>query len=211
MPRIESSEQRAKRLAGMKAWREANRERFLAAQKRWRDERREALKARSRDYRQAHKNTPECRARRALQKRKRYAADPEIFRAAARRHYEANADRINARDAEWRRRNPETVRAVKAVSDGKSRVGSGDLTARQWAEILLFYGNACARCHVSADERPLTIDHFIPVAAGGGHDWKNVWPLCLRCNQKKRSTVPPGAPPHVTILMLTAARTEASA
>jgi len=66
----------------------------------------------------------------------------------------------------------------------------GTVTAKQWKEIILFYGRACALCHVPESESPLTIDHFVPVSKGGVHNWWNVWPLCLPCNSKKKNKMP---------------------
>lgn len=68
----------------------------------------------------------------------------------------------------------------------------------QWKEILIYYGPACARCRVPASEEILTVDHYIPISKGGANSWRNVWPLCWPCNQKKSATVPvEPEPPHV--------------
>lgn len=80
----------------------------------------------------------------------------------------------------------------------------GRVTVRQWKQILLFYGNACGRCRVSGLQELLTLDHFIPTAKGGENTWRNVWPLCWPCNQRKGAMLPAEPrPPHVAILSRT--------
>lgn len=106
----------------------------------------------------------------------------------------------------WRANYPDRAKATDAQMYANRKAAPGHVTARQWKEILLFYGNACGQCRVPSSERPLTVDHYVPITAGGAHDWTNVWPLCMPCNAKKHTRVPAGAPPHVTVLLVTAAR-----
>lgn len=52
-------------------------------------------------------------------------------------------------------------------------------------KLLDIYGNVCFRCGSSRKPEDLTIDHVIPVSAGGTNDFKNLRVMCNRCNQEK--------------------------
>ncbi len=219
MVNSETPEQRAKRLARMKAWREANRERFLSAQKRWRDERIGQCRARSRAYHREHRlEAAEAKRRRLamyssrirVQKRDSRRRTTATTKARDRAYYVKNKARVLANVKAWAARNPERHRLNKQL-DYHRRRAPGELTVAQWKAICLFYGHACGQCRASAAERPLTIDHYIPLAKGGTHHWTNVWPLCLPCNQSKHTTVPTGTPPHVAEFQASAVTKEAIA
>lgn len=44
----------------------------------------------------------------------------------------------------------------------------------------------CQSCGQTHREADLTIDHIIPLAAGGANDLSNLQTLCSRCNQQKK-------------------------
>lgn len=44
-------------------------------------------------------------------------------------------------------------------------------------------------CDPNSDDYP-SIDHIIPIAKGGEHQWDNVQLMCRRCNYLKRDTTP---------------------
>ncbi|WIA38720.1 hypothetical protein OEZ86_002020 [Tetradesmus obliquus] len=41
------------------------------------------------------------------------------------------------------------------------------------------------RCQYCGCQRDLTLDHVIPVSAGGGNSWGNLVTACMACNQRK--------------------------
>jgi 5-methylcytosine-specific restriction endonuclease McrA len=57
----------------------------------------------------------------------------------------------------------------------------------QWGEIrslvLSVYEPFCAYCGA---DNPTSVDHVVPVAAGGVTDLSNLVPACSRCNSSKR-------------------------
>lgn len=56
------------------------------------------------------------------------------------------------------------------------------LTLPQWLETIGHFNNKCAYCHM----RPFTaLDHFIPLAVGGGTTADNCIPVCNTCNSIK--------------------------
>lgn len=57
-------------------------------------------------------------------------------------------------------------------------------TVEDWLTLCEMHGNRCAHC---GEEKPLTVDHIKPRAAGGTDDIANIQPLCKACNSKKGS------------------------
>lgn len=49
----------------------------------------------------------------------------------------------------------------------------------------------CQSCGKTSTETELTIDHIIPLAAGGSNDISNLQTLCRDCNQKKKHDFDP--------------------
>ncbi len=62
-------------------------------------------------------------------------------------------------------------------------VGGPGVTESEWAAILTEFAHRCARC---GTDETLTMDHIVPIHAGGEHGPTNVQPLCKRCNSWKR-------------------------
>lgn len=60
-------------------------------------------------------------------------------------------------------------------------------------EILRRDNHSCRYCGRSAPDVPLTVDHVVPVALGGGDEPGNLVAACKDCNSGK-SSVPAGAP-----------------
>lgn len=46
------------------------------------------------------------------------------------------------------------------------------------------------KCQYCGSKQNLTIDHVVPRAQGGQHNWKNVTTACLKCNSIKGSRTP---------------------
>jgi hypothetical protein len=46
-------------------------------------------------------------------------------------------------------------------------------------------GYACRYCAKRLTRHTATLDHVVPVAAGGGHGWDNLVTACLECNSSK--------------------------
>jgi 5-methylcytosine-specific restriction endonuclease McrA len=52
----------------------------------------------------------------------------------------------------------------------------------EWGALLSRTGNTCACCGVVGQ---MTIDHIVPVTAGGDNSISNLQPLCKPCNSAK--------------------------
>lgn len=63
------------------------------------------------------------------------------------------------------------------------------------ADVRARYDRRCGYCGVCEDDAggELTVDHFIPVSAGGGDDDENLVYACFRCNLFKADFVPSDA------------------
>lgn len=62
-------------------------------------------------------------------------------------------------------------------------------TARQWAEVMDFFGGSCAYCGSRLVTQETTKDHLVPLnkSSLGLHAWGNVVACCARCNRAKHS------------------------
>ena len=68
----------------------------------------------------------------------------------------------------------------------------GSFTTEEWEKLLNQYDH-CPGCLRPWDEipilpgknSPITRDHIIPIAKGGGNRIENIQPLCYSCNSKK--------------------------
>lgn len=76
----------------------------------------------------------------------------------------------------------ECRRAICVTYHQNKRASSGSHTHAEWLALCDAYGNRCLRC---GEEKPLTRDHVVPVARGGGNEISNIQPLCRSCNSAK--------------------------
>lgn len=65
----------------------------------------------------------------------------------------------------------------------------GTLSVFEWQRSLDYFAGVCAYCQKSL---ALTIDHFVPIAFGGGTTYSNCVPCCYFCNTRKGSAYPEG-------------------
>lgn len=132
----------------------------------------------------------------------RYASNGKCvvcMRADVRAYHVRHKDKENARCRQWAKDNPDKNRALSAKwwsgqsaeyrhhymanLKGRERAGGGNVTLGEWLDIKRRFGNTCPAC--GSTTRPLTMDHIIPVAAGGIHAAENIQPLCRSCNSRK--------------------------
>ena len=132
----------------------ADPERFKAAQQAWRDENREVVNERARAAYRDNGGLEESRRRRK--------ENPEPGRAACRRWYRRNRQKVL--DAMHRRRMEEEA--------GYVTPGFIDWLTEQ----------PCMYCGA---EGPSEVDHVAPIARGGEHDEMNLAPACRKCNASK--------------------------
>lgn len=77
----------------------------------------------------------------------------------------------------------ETLRVKAARRLARKRGLPATATHRDWKAAIKYFKGCCAVCQQSLN--PPTLDHWIPMAQGGGTTPDNILPLCLDCNNRK--------------------------
>lgn len=145
--------------------------------------------------------------------RRQYVRNREKILARKKAWREANPEEAAARD----RANREKYREQRSeytkqwVADNRTK--KNERTARRHArkvgatvepvdraEIVLRDGRTCYLCGVDCTDwtgtrlpTDLTLDHVVPLAAGGAHSPDNLRVACLNCNARKGSKLLPSA------------------
>ena len=86
----------------------------------------------------------------------------------------------------WNGQHPER----KAIRERRRKEAkrAGDLTRQEWLDIK---ARADGRCFYCREARALTMDHLVPLSAGGPHTASNVVAACWPCNKAKGRKVHP--------------------
>lgn len=100
----------------------------------------------------------------------------------AREWVDLNREKRREIARKWVRDNPDKVQAMKVR---RRAVVSEALPPGTWDAIKARYGNRCLAC--GRTDRPLTVDHVIPLVRGGTHTAANIQPLCKPCNSQKNT------------------------
>jgi 5-methylcytosine-specific restriction endonuclease McrA len=108
---------------------------------------------------------------RAWKSKNRIGPDP-IRRAQDHARYASNPDRFKQR---------------ARVNLHRRRAVEGEFTPEEWLALCEKYGNRCLAC--GRGDLPLTVDHVIPISAGGTNWITDVQPLCGPCNSKKQQKI----------------------
>lgn len=77
---------------------------------------------------------------------------------------------------------PNRIAHLKARRYAREKGAEGSHTLSEWDNLKKQFNNKCAIC---GEEKPLTIDHIIPLSKGGTDYISNIQPLCRNCNSKK--------------------------
>ena len=116
------------------------------------------------------------------------ADHPEKIRESNRLSYQRNREQILARKRAYYQETrklidrTETGRLIGRLKKARRRIG-GRVTEAEWQSIIAKYDGCCAYCGRS--DRPLEMDHAIPISHGGGHVASNIVPACKPCNSSK--------------------------
>lgn len=161
------------------------------------------------NYRENHKEQKASYGRKynAEHKEKnhnRYISNFEKQAAAAKERYEKNKESVKQYYQEWRNKNrekkssydseygkqyrkehPEKSKEYEHRRRAKENNSGGNgFTKQEWEQLKDDYNHLCAYC---GEKKPLTIDHVIPLDAGGLHDISNMIPACKSCNSGKQA------------------------
>lgn len=67
----------------------------------------------------------------------------------------------------------------------------GKVSLQEWIDILCENNFSCANCNTSSSKnKPLELDHIIPLHAGGANFSHNLQPLCRSCHELKDLNLP---------------------
>jgi 5-methylcytosine-specific restriction endonuclease McrA len=113
------------------------------------------------------------------------------------RRYEKNKARHKRLTDKWRANHPDSMKASHVKDRLRRRYGrveEENMTGEEWRIIKQRHNHTCANCGKRESQSDptslLTVDHIIPLSAGGSNGWWNIQPLCLSCNsslQDKKS------------------------
>lgn len=129
----------------------------------------------------------------------RYAANPDLWKALAKKYAAENPERKAATDMEWRRNHidylkdyynewriahPEKM-AAKAHKRRAAKLGSTEhFTAEDVDIIRLKQKNRCPYCGKTLGKK-FDVDHVIPLSKGGSNGPENIAIAHSRCNRQK--------------------------
>lgn len=114
--------------------------------------------------------------------RRRVNRDKDRANASYRAWYERNRDRENKRAREFIRAHLEQSRIRGHRRRARIAGNGGSYTQSDWDQLCAQYNYRCLRC---GEEKPLTVDHVLPISLGGTNDISNLQPLCKSCNSSK--------------------------
>lgn len=182
-----------------------------AAARKYRESNQEKVKERKRIYRINNIEKVNATRRKWLSNNKERVEEnrrawrnnnPEKVRAQSIRNHSARSEKEKEYSREWRRNNPEKVqaqqkrywieshdKAIEKTHRRRARIygNGGDYTAKEWNDLLDLYGHKCLCC--GRDDVQLTVDHIVPISAGGRNEIDNIQPLCKSCNSVKNVKV----------------------
>ena len=137
-----------------------------------------------------------------------YREDP-ANRNRRREYAQRNRARLREQDRNWRRRNPEVVKASRRRDYRKhreayrrraleranrARAAEGEF---RWTDVVRLWHRQrgeCARCEERCGKRPgdraFHVDHITPLSRGGSNWPRNLQILCPACNLQKSNRTP---------------------
>ncbi|MBU0495065.1 MAG: HNH endonuclease [Chloroflexi bacterium] len=123
------------------------------------------------------------REKRYQRNREHYQSYREEESRKSHAYYQTHREQIHRKKREWRAANPDKECALHHRRRTRKTEAGGSYTAAQWQALCDHYGNICLWC--GRDDRPLFVDHVIPISRGGSSDISNLQCLCGPCNSAK--------------------------
>lgn len=107
--------------------------------------------------------------------------NPERLRANLRLYYERHAEEVKAKQRLRYRADPVSAKVHYHWRRARLDAGPG-YSREEWLALVEEHGHRCAYC--SAAVAP-TVDHRIPIKDGGPNTIDNILPACRDCNYRK--------------------------
>jgi 5-methylcytosine-specific restriction endonuclease McrA len=193
---------KAKVLAALALWRNANREkvkayaatynpkyyienrpRVLATNAEWRKENKEKMQAYGAAY--YAENIDRAKATMAAWR----AANKKKLKETKANYYAANVKKIAERGALYRKANPEKIKARNQNRRARKLSAEGTHTAADVKDLFTLQRGACACCRASL-KGGYHVDHILSLFSGGSNGKRNLQLLCATCNLQKHVAHP---------------------
>ncbi len=129
------------------------------------------------DWRKKNPDKAKAHSKKWLKENKEY------HREYSKSWYKENKEKAQKKNKAWRKNNPKKKQAIDNNRRARKNNASGKITSNEWASLVAATGNKCLRCE--DENAKLTIDHVIPLVAGGSNSIDNAQPLCQKCNSSK--------------------------
>lgn len=114
--------------------------------------------------------------------REYYRRNPERKKARSRAAYAADPEAAQERMKDWRSRNPQRLLTYQRERRAKRKgvLPTGLHNGNKLYQLVIA-NDPCSYCGASAD----SLDHIVPQASGGSHEWTNFTQACMKCNRAK--------------------------
>jgi hypothetical protein len=146
----------------------------------------------------------EKRAKDQAKRKARYHSNPEFKEqclSRSRDWRQQHKEKANEVSRNYQRSHPEVVKIIQHNRRTRIMEAVNDLKVEEWSNCLEYFGYRCAVCGEPSNFwLSIAIDHWIPVARGGGSTVTNIIPLCHSkrgapagkkgCNNSKHDTDP---------------------
>jgi 5-methylcytosine-specific restriction endonuclease McrA len=159
----------------------------MATEMRWRSSPTRADSERRHRSKTTAKHKAVIRSSRYL---KTHSQAQEKKREADRLYWDTPRGRERRMLAGARYRHTDKAKIARKINKHLRRAGySGRMDWGAWAQKVADLGNVCQLCGRVLREGEVTIDHIVPVSAGGKNNIDNLQPSCLSCNARKGAKV----------------------
>lgn len=177
-------------------WRAKNAENIHSQQAQWYKEHADHCKTKSRNN---YASNRERISRRDKAKRNQDKEKQMAFRAAAylrnkkrilaqeKERYQRKKKEISAKNIEWKRNNPEKMKAFRASYRTRKKGATGTHTGKQILNLFALQRGRCAACKKLLPN-DYHKDHVVPLSKGGENWITNIQLLCPSCNHKKHTS-----------------------
>ena len=171
-----------------KRWNANNADKVAASAKLRREQNREEISLRRSKNRQDNIDL------RLKQERDARFRNREAALERTRRWRERNPEKVSAGSRRWRQENPERNREIKRDAFHRRKARLIEAFVENVNRLVVFERDdyICQICGIECSTEVdwpaknfATLDHIIPLAKGGSHEYANVQLLCLRCNTSK--------------------------
>lgn len=165
-------------------WSRANPDRIAFYNKRYQQSPEGKANSRKRSLAYLARNREEIMAK----KRQAYLADPERHREYTRKWREENAEHAKALARKWYRAN--RSKAAAWSHHRRLATNTGEMFTGEDVETIFDEQDGCCTYCEADLSNEYEVDHFIPIAQGGGNEPENIVLACMPCNRSKGAKMP---------------------